>query len=72
VNVIVLVVEDPGDPLNVTFQDVPEGKPVSLKLTEKVTAAVKLTATVTFALLTVTVPEDGEAEKPLTVPTVYG
>ena len=49
-----------------------EGKPVSLKLTEKVTAAVKLTATVTFALLTVTVPVDGEDEKPLTEPTVYG
>jgi len=35
-------------------------------------AVVKLMATVTLALLTVTVPEDGEDEKPLTVPTVYG
>jgi len=41
VNVIVLVVEDSGDPLNVTFQDVLDGKPVSVKLTTKVTPTTK-------------------------------
>jgi hypothetical protein len=70
----VLVVEDPSVPLNVTLQDVPEGKPVSVKFTTKVgvtTVTVKFMATVTLALPTVIEPDDGEAEKPLTLPIEY-
>ena len=59
---MVLVVEDFDGPLNVTFQDVPESKPVSVKFTEYIAAVVKFTATVTSLPLTVTVPEDGDAE----------
>jgi hypothetical protein len=49
-------------PFSVTDHDVPDGRPVSEKVTEKVAAFVNATALRTFAPATVIVPDAGEAE----------
>ena len=62
-NEIVFVVDDSVFPFNVTDQDVPDGRPVSVNVTEYLTW-VKVIATFTFAPLTVTELEYGDAEYP--------
>ena len=59
-------------PLRVTDQDMPEGRPLSVKVTAYVVPVFdleKVTATVFAAPLTVAFPEDGAEVYPLTAPT---
>jgi hypothetical protein len=75
VNVIVFVVEDSDIPLRVTDHDVPDGRPVSLKvivyLLTMVLTGVNVIATGTLLPLTFTLPNDGDAEYPDTAPIEY-
>jgi hypothetical protein len=72
VNVIELPLESAVDPFSVTDHDVPEGRPVSVNVTEYSPAGigVNVIARVTPAPFTGTSPEDGEAVYPDFVPTV--
>jgi hypothetical protein len=69
-NVMVLVVEDPGDPLNVTLQDVLDGKPVSLKLTTKVTPVTKFAVMLPGPVI-VAVVEDADAFATVIEPVIF-
>ena len=57
-NEIVFVVDDSVFPFNVTDQDVPDGRPVSVNVT--VYTGMKSMFMTTFLPDTVNVPEDGE------------
>jgi hypothetical protein len=73
VNTIVLVVEDCVLPAKVTDHEVPDGNPVSVKVTVYVAADedVKVMGSETSAPLTTTLPDAGLAVYPATEPTVY-
>ena len=72
VNVIEDDVDDSVFPFNVTDQDVPDGRPDSVNVTEYVftDTGVNDIASFTFAPFTVTVPEDGDTVYPVMEPMV--